>query len=182
MVVLRARYDAITFLLTSFEPILGGAVLGSFGGFGATGSEIHASLIPHSARRKSKKATGKFLGWFRMELRGMSVGDPSSLFGHGAPNLGNAVANRHDCSSTGGIEVTLASCGEDKTSFAAYGLRIRLQEISRKDGVITHRSFSIGMALERFCTTEPATISTIGRSASKGYSTVRRAERIHNRG
>ena len=112
----------------------------------------------------------------------MSVGELSSLFGHDAPNLGNAVANRHDCSSAGSIEVTLASCGEDKTSFAANGLRIRLQETSRKDGVITHLCFSIGTALGRFCTREPATISTIGRSASKGYSTVRRAERIHNRG
>jgi hypothetical protein len=137
MVALRAGYDAMTFLLTSFEPILAGEFQGRFGGFGTTGSEVDASPIAHSLRRESKKAMGEFLGWFGMELRGVSVGELSSLFGHGAPNLGNAVANRHDCSSARGIEVTLASRGEDKTSFAAYGLRIRLQEISRKDGV-TH--------------------------------------------
>jgi hypothetical protein len=97
-------------------------------------------VIAHSSGRKSKKATGKFLGRLGVELRRMSVGELSSLFGHCAPNLGNAVANRHNCSSAGGIEVTLASCGEDKTSFAAHGLRICLQETSRKDGV-THRCF-----------------------------------------
>ena len=67
----------------------------------------------------------------------MSVGELSSLFGHRLANLWDAVTNGDDCSSAGGIEIALASCGEDKTSFAAYGLRVRLQEISRKDGV-TH--------------------------------------------
>jgi hypothetical protein len=96
--------------------------------------------MPDSARRKRKKATGKFLGGFGMELRGMSVGELGSLFGHRLANLWDAVTNGDDGSSAGGIEIALASCGEDKTSFAAYRLRVRLQEISRKDGV-THCCF-----------------------------------------
>jgi hypothetical protein len=96
--------------------------------------------MPDSARRKSKKATGKFLGGFGKEWLGMIVGELGSLFGHRVANVWDAVTNGDDCSSAGGIEIALASCGEDKTSFAAYRLRVRLQEISRKDGV-THCCF-----------------------------------------
>src|SRR5579864_2472298 len=89
---------------------------------------------------------GKFLSRFCVKLRGVSVGELSGLFGHRLANLWDAVTNGDDCGSAGGIEVTLASCGEDKASFAANGLRIRLQEASRKDRV-THSCFSIGRRL-----------------------------------
>ena len=65
------------------------------------------------------------------------------------------MANRDNGSSAGCIEVALTACGEDKTSLAAHSLRIRLQEISRKNGV-THCCFSIETVLARFCTILPA--------------------------
>jgi hypothetical protein len=89
---------------------------------------------------------GKFLGRFGVELRGVSVGELSGLFRHRAADFGNAVADGDDRSTTGSIEKALASRSEDKTSFAANGLRIRLQEISRKHGV-AHDGFSISQRL-----------------------------------
>jgi hypothetical protein len=67
----------------------------------------------------------------------VSVGELSGLLRHRAADFGNAVANGDGSDSAGSIEKALASRSEDKTSFAANGLRIRLQEISRKNGV-TH--------------------------------------------
>jgi hypothetical protein len=104
---------------------------------------------------------GEFLSWFGVELRGVSIGELSSLFGHRASDLGNSVANRHDRGSAGGVEIPLAAGGEDKTTFAANGLRIRLQEISRKDGV-THCLILDLIVPTRFCEAQPATAFTIG--------------------
>src|SRR5215472_16328780 len=92
------------------------------------------------------------------------------------------MANRDNGSSAGCIEVALAACGEDKTSLAAHSLRIRLQKISRKNGV-THCCFSIERCLYAFARHCPQwAISSNDRCATTGYSTVRRAEPIHNRG
>jgi hypothetical protein len=80
----------------------------------------------------------------------MSVGELSGLLRHRPANLGNSVANRNDRGTAGSVEIALASRCEDKTSFAANGPRIRLQEISRKDGV-THSPILVSTTLMRFC-------------------------------
>jgi hypothetical protein len=136
-------------------------------------------MIAHSARRQCKQAAGEFLGRFGVKLRGVSVGKLIGLFCHRLAYLGNAVANRHDRGSAGGVEIALASRCKDKAPFAANGLRIRLQEISRKDGV-THCLILDSMAPTRCCAAQPATAFTIGRTGIKDYSKARRAERIHN--
>jgi hypothetical protein len=80
----------------------------------------------------------------------MSVGQLSDLLRHRPAYLGYSVANRNDRGPAGGVQIALASRCEDKTSFAANGPRIRLQEISRKDGV-THSPILVSTTLMRFC-------------------------------
>jgi hypothetical protein len=83
-------------------------------------------------------------------LGGMSVGELGSLFRHSPAYLGDSVADGHDRGSTGGVQVALAPGGEDKAAFTADSPRIRLQEISRKDGV-THCPILVSTTLMRFC-------------------------------
>jgi hypothetical protein len=122
---------------------------------------------------------GKFLGRFGVELRGVSVGELSGLFGHRAADFGNAVADGDDRSTTGSIEKALASRSEDKTSFAANGLRIRLQEISRKNGV-THYLILDSAGAHAYCTAPPELSSLSANLEIRVTATMRRGERIHN--
>jgi hypothetical protein len=124
VIALLAGNDAVAGGLPGFEKKLAREFDGGFGGFGAAGSEVDAAAILKIARGDGEDAGGKLFGGLGMKLRGVGEGDATRLFGHGAADFGDTVADTDDGGLAGGVEETAAVGGDDPAAFAAnrYGI------------------------------------------------------------
>lgn len=132
VVALLAGDDAVTRRLFGFEKILAHELEGGFGGFGAAGSEVDTTTILEIARGDGKDAGGKLFGGFGVELRGVGEGDATRLFGHGAADFGDTVANADNGGLAGGVKEAAAVGGDDPAAFAANGNGVIFAKITGK--------------------------------------------------
>jgi len=181
VVALLAGNDAEPRRLPGFEKILAREFDGRFSGFGAAGGEIDAAAILKIARGDGEDADGKLFGGLGMKLRGVGEGDATRLFGHGAADFRDTVADADDSSLAGGVEVAAAVGGDDPATFAANGDRIIFAKIAgEKGGGVDGGAHSkiVAEAAERRAEVrgvrEPSWTRTAG-----GWDTLSRVWRMH---
>ena len=133
VVALLAGNGAVTRGLFGFEKILAREFDGGFSGFGAAGGEVNAAAILEIARSDGQDAGGKFFGGLGMELRGVGEGDATRLFGHGAADFGDTVADADNRSLAGGVQVAAAVGVDDPAAFSANGDGIVFPKIAGKE-------------------------------------------------
>ncbi len=132
MVALAARDDAETFRIAAFEPVLTRELDRGFGGFRSAGGEINAAAVAKIGRSQREQALGEFFGGCGMKLRRVGEGDLRRLFGHRAPDFGDAVADADDGGLAGSVEKPAAVGGENPGAFAANRDRQVFAKISGK--------------------------------------------------
>ena len=132
VVALLAGDNAVTGRLFGLEKVLAREFESGFRGFGAAGGEVDAASILKIARGNGEDSGGKFFRRFGVELRGVGEGDAARLFGHGAADFGDSVADADDGGLAGGVEVAAAVGGDDPAAFAADGDGIILAKIAGK--------------------------------------------------
>ena len=81
---------------------------------------------------KRQHARREFFSRRGVKLRGVREGDIVGLFGHGAANLRNAVADADNRGLPGSVQIAAAVGGNNPTAFAAHGNRILFSEIAGK--------------------------------------------------
>jgi hypothetical protein len=81
---------------------------------------------------KRQDTRRKFFRRRGVKLRGVREGDIVGLFGHGAANLWNAVADADNRGLAGSVQIAAAVGGDYPTAFAAHRNRILLSEIAGK--------------------------------------------------
>ncbi len=123
VVALATRDNAEAFRIATLEPVLARELDRCFGRLGATRSEVDATAIAEIRWGEPKQSFGELFCGRRMKLRRMGEGDLRSLFGHGAPNFGDTVADADNCSLAGCIQQSSAIGGENPRAFTANGDR-----------------------------------------------------------
>jgi len=132
VIALLTGNDAVTGRLFGFEKKLAREFECGFGGFGAAGGEVDAATVLEIARGDGEDACGKLFGGLGMKLRGVGEGNATRLFGHGAADFGDPVANADDSGLAGGVEEAAAVGGDDPAAFAANGDGIIFAKIAGK--------------------------------------------------
>lgn len=132
VVALLAGDDAVTGRLFGLEKVLARELDGGFRGLRAAGGEVDAASILEIARGDDEDSGGEFFRGFRVELRGVGEGEAARLFGHGAADFADTVADADDGGLAGGVEVAAAVGGDDPAAFAADGDGIILAKITGK--------------------------------------------------
>lgn len=141
VIALAAGNDAITIGLAEFEKILARELDGGFGGLGTAGGEKDAAAVAKIGRRESEKARGERFRRGGMKLRSVREGELRGLFGHGAADFRDAVADVDDGSLTRGVEKLAAVLSKEPATFSAHSGGKIFLKISRKQrGVVGHAS------------------------------------------